>query len=328
MPALNKHLSYLNQLYFHRKGWHQIMKNELILAKADRTRNALSMSADEFRTRLNRDCFVLWSLPQFNASELTDTPVLPTDAEYVEIKNSDLHGALLSAHFEAGLWPVVYLGENDGHLIRHVCPMMKAEEKISSQGGKFYFYPHVDNPDLRITGEASVPTMGDCPETLTLLCLRKQVNVKTSLLKLDSVIERLPEKTKYILSQPVSSINRPASFEEKFSVEGVPVLVKDNNTWYSRFDWHNTSGMNTEAEDALKIMRECTLDHSLWFDAPLNPGDAITFLNQRTMHTRNAFQPRFDGTDRWLLRVFGLMNRPLDSQLLQSKTCLHHLRTI
>ncbi|MCP1438420.1 hypothetical protein J3D56_001856 [Erwinia persicina] len=304
------------------------MKNGLILTKAGRIRDALPMSTVEFTTGLKRECFVLWSLPQFRADELTKTPLFPSDADLVESKNSDLHGALLSAHFEAGLWPVVYQGENNGHLIRHVCPMMKAEDKISSQGGKYDFYPHVDNPDLPITGETPFSTLGNCPDTLTLLCLRREDNVRTSLLKLDSVIALLSEETKFILTQPFFKVDRPASFEGNASVEGVPVLVAESGVWYSRFDWHNTSGMNPEAENALKIMRELTLDRSLWFDAPLNPGDAITFLNQRTMHTRNAFQPRFDGTDRWLLRVFGLLNRPLNSQLLDAANCLHHLRTI
>lgn len=304
------------------------MKNGLILAKADSIKDALPMSAEEFKTRLSTDCFVLWSLPQFKASELAETPMYASDAQEVEKKNSDLHGAYLAAHLAAGLWPVVYQGENDGHLIRHVCPMKKAEEAISSQGGKFDFYPHVDNPDLRITGEKPLSTMGSCPETLTLLCLRKEENVKTSLLKLDAVIEQLTEETKLVLTQPLFRVNRPASFESNAFVEGVPVLVLNNAVWYSRFDWHNISGMTAEAEKALNIMRQFTLDRSLWLDVPLNPGDAITFLNQRTMHTRNAFQPRFDGTDRWLLRVFGLLARPLQSQLLTPESCLHHLRTI
>lgn len=304
------------------------MKNELILTKADRIRDVLPMSSEEFKNKLNRDCFVLWSLPQFKADELTETPVLPSYADYVERKNSDLHGALLSAHFEAGLWPVVYQGENNGHLIRHVCPMMKSEDKVSSQGGKFDFYPHVDNPDLRITGEKISHRKGHCPDTLTLLCLRKEANVKTSLLKLDAVLALVSDTDKALLAQPVFSVKRPASFEKGSSVDGVPILVHNNNRWYSRFDWHNTRGMNSEAESALKNLRELTLDRSFWFDVPLNPGEAVTFLNQRTMHTRNAFEPRFDGTDRWLLRVFGLTQRPLDSQLLEPESCLHHLRTI
>ncbi|WP_241585973.1 hypothetical protein [Rosenbergiella epipactidis] len=83
------------------------------------------------------------------------------DAQLVELKNSDLHGAYLSADFDAGIWPVVYQGENNGHLIRHVYPSKTAEGKISSQVGKFDFYPHVDNPDLKITVEDSISNIGN-----------------------------------------------------------------------------------------------------------------------------------------------------------------------
>lgn len=94
------------------------MNNGLILTKADSIRDALPISAGEFTTRLKRDSFVLWSLPQFRADELAEPPLFPADADLVESKNSDLHGTLLSAHFEAGLWPVVYQGENNDHLSR------------------------------------------------------------------------------------------------------------------------------------------------------------------------------------------------------------------
>ncbi len=86
--------------------------------------------------------------------------------------------------------------------------------------------------------------------------------------------------------------------------------------------------MTLEAEASLEKMRFITLEHDLWFNVPLEPGDAVTFLNQRTMHTRNAFEPRFDGTDRWLLRIFAMKRRPTDTQLVDSSVCLHHLRTI
>lgn len=123
------------------------MKNGIILSIADRIKDALPIPTDEFRKRLEEDCYVIWKLPHFDAQEITQTPVVPSYADYVESKNAALHGAYLSAHFQAGLWPVVYQGENNGHLIRHVCPMLQAEEKISSQGAKYDFYPHVDNPD-------------------------------------------------------------------------------------------------------------------------------------------------------------------------------------
>ena len=54
-------------------------------------------------------------------------------ADYVESK-MQRYMALIFLHFQAGLWPVVYQGENNGHLIRHVCPMLRAEENKFSGG--------------------------------------------------------------------------------------------------------------------------------------------------------------------------------------------------
>jgi hypothetical protein len=32
----------------------------------------------------------------------------------------------------------------------------------------------------------------------------------------------------------------------------------------------------------------------------------LIFKNQQTFHARDAFTPRFDGLDRWMIRVFGI----------------------
>jgi L-asparagine oxygenase len=32
----------------------------------------------------------------------------------------------------------------------------------------------------------------------------------------------------------------------------------------------------------------------------------LIFKNQRVTHSRESFAPRFDGADRWLLRLFGI----------------------
>lgn len=81
------------------------------------------------------------------------------------------------------MYPVVYQGENDGRLIRHVVPRVGLETQISFYGSSLDFYPHVDNPDLRLRGEDGFRS--PVPDTLSLLCLRQQDNVATSILKLD-----------------------------------------------------------------------------------------------------------------------------------------------
>ena len=38
----------------------------------------------------------------------------------------------------------------------------------------------------------------------------------------------------------------------------------------------------------------------------LEPGDLLVFDNRRSAHARSAYTPRFDGSDRWLLRALVL----------------------
>lgn len=62
------------------------MKNGIILSIADRIKDALPIPTDEFRKRLEEDCYVIWKLPHFDAQEITQTPVVPSYADYVESK--------------------------------------------------------------------------------------------------------------------------------------------------------------------------------------------------------------------------------------------------
>ncbi len=50
---------------------------------------------------------------------------------------------------------------------------------------------------------------------------------------------------------------------------------------------------------------EITNDPSLYTAVALRPGDLLVLDNRRAVHARTAFTPRFDGTDRWLQRVYG-----------------------
>ncbi|WP_207132665.1 hypothetical protein, partial [Klebsiella pneumoniae] len=65
------------------------MKNGIILSIADRIKDTLPIPTDEFRKRLEEDCYVIWKLPQFDAQEITQTPVIPSYADYVESKNAE-----------------------------------------------------------------------------------------------------------------------------------------------------------------------------------------------------------------------------------------------
>ena len=263
-----------------------------------------------------------------------DSSLPPTPVENGFLSAESLFSSsinLLGYISALNLYPVVYQGENDGQLIRHVVPKKGLETEISSYGSHQTFFPHADNPDLRLRGEKNYPSLfcqTPVPDTLTLLCLRQHENVATSILLLDDVLSDLSAEELHLLQEPQFTISRPASFQDGHLLHHLPVLVRqEDGVYHSRFDYHNVSSSSPQHESALNRFKSLALDEKKWKALYLRPGQAVTFNNQRTLHTRNGFQPRFDGKDRWLLRVFGLYQPPQSSYLF-SASCNHHLKTI
>ncbi|HCT73376.1 MAG TPA: hypothetical protein DF294_05165 [Psychrobacter sp.] len=224
------------------------------------------------------------------------------------------------------LYPVVYLGENEGRLVRHVVPKSGLENEISSYGSEKDFFPHVDNPDLKIRCEENSYFQSPCPDTLTLLCLRQVKGVATSLIFLKDVVSDLDEEDLELLQQNRYQVKRPASFSTNdTTLSNIPILVKDKKGDYlSRFDYHNVYSDSFSHNKALEKFKSISLQPEKWKTFYLKPGQAITFDNQKLLHTRNSFSPTLDGNDRWLLRVFGLFQKP-NPKFLVSENCNHHL---
>lgn len=254
-------------------------------------------------------------------------PQTPTDTGYVAEELIPKAVSGLMGHLSnLRVYPVVYQGENDGRLIRHVVPRQNMEHSISSYGSKESFLPHVDNPDLSLRSEIDKNSTSPCPDTLSLLYLRQQQGVATSIIKLTDVLSDLSELDIKLLQDAVFNVSRPASFKNKSTATNLPLVDYYDGNYISRFDYHNVYSDSQEHQKALEKLKASALDSSKWLTFYLNPSQVITFDNQRVFHTRNGFTPRFDGSDRWLLRVFGLYNKPSD-QYLHSSQCSHHLKS-
>lgn len=276
---------------------------------------------DEDRKKLKGGGFIVSELEI--DENLPQTPIETGFVENSIIPKSSIN--LLGYVYSLGLFPVVYQGENNGRLIRHVVPRIGLEHQISSYGSSLSFYPHLDNPDLRLRGE--VNARSPVPDTLSLLCLRQQDDVATSLLRLDDILDDLTEDEIKILEEAEFTVDRPASFVEKESIEGLPLLCKNGDGLYvSRFDYHNVRTNSFRHNEVLSKFKKSSLNPKKWISLCLKPGQVVTFDNQRMLHTRNGFKPKFDGTDRWLLRVFGLFEQCSDDYLVDD-ICKHHLHT-
>lgn len=257
--------------------------------------------------------------------KLPNTPI-----EEAYISNSEIpvaSQAILRFLQEIDVFPVVYEGENDGKLIRHVVPKSSNSDVISSHGSLLTFFPHVDNPDLKLRYEVNHWISTPCPDTLSLFCLRNQPDVYTSLIKLEDVLSDLSDKTINILKAPNFGVYRPASFgKDQIVTNQLPLLVEnDSGDLISRFDYHNVKSSDEDSSHALEEFKKSVLDRNKWVHYDLKPKECITFDNQKYLHSRNNFTPLGNGNDRWLLRVFGLYQKPLLNMSVNSD--IHHLKT-
>ena len=233
---------------------------------------------------------------------------------------------LTAIHALLGLHPVVYEGENDGEIVRNVVPAKKSANAISSHGSKVAFGGHVDNPDLPFFDNVEVHSVS-IPDNLSLYCLKQQSpSVSTDVIQLDDIVEKMSHADTSLLMKPVFIIERPASFSgytENY-VQNVPLLARNNRGQYiSRFDTHRVSSKDKAAASALAEFRKIGADENLKLKLDLECGDFVIFKNKRTLHSRGAFNPVFDGNDRWLLRVFSMNALPHTEILVQPEDPAH-----
>lgn len=192
--------------------------------------------------------------------------------------------------------PIGYADEKEGVLIHNVIPVAGQETKQENTGSRQFLEFHTENGFHPYK-----------PDYVSLLCLKSDHDGEaiTATAGIANALPYLNQEHKHILQQPIFRTHSPSSFrnEEKFSppmpiltydVHGKPLLRAD--AIRMKF---NMSEENVAAFDALtKALIRVTIG------VKLQPGDLIVIDNNRAMHARTGFIPRFDGEDRWLQRLF------------------------
>ncbi|GEM77670.1 TauD/TfdA family dioxygenase [Vibrio sagamiensis] len=231
---------------------------------------------------------------------------LKCDEENIE-NNSldmDLRLCFISSVFKClEINPITYEGENNGYLFRKVTPVKSFEKTKSSFGGKEELGFHVDNNHLSLTPEASEEGKSKAPDYLSLLCIRNNEKVPTIISDINQAIKSLTENELNILLDKRYTIDYPDSFKVSGKVEA-PVLVKSEEGFYSRFDYAFTTPNDKDAKKAFDKLNQILTENSQ--DINLDSGDLIIFRNQKVVHGRKKFNPKYDGFDRFLIRLFGV----------------------
>ncbi|SIR83751.1 Taurine catabolism dioxygenase TauD, TfdA family [Moraxella cuniculi DSM 21768] len=156
-------------------------------------------------------------------------------------------------------------------------------------------------------------------------CPKTHEAVATSIIRLDDALDDLSNVHLQRLQEPCFDIHRPASFQNHAVCRNLPLIVRHDGYFVSRFDYHNVHTTSPEHIDALNSFKALSTQQKHWRKITLTAGQVLSFDNQRVLHTRSDFSPKFDSTDRWLVRVFGLYQAP-DHRHFFADGCRHHLK--
>jgi alpha-ketoglutarate-dependent taurine dioxygenase len=188
--------------------------------------------------------------------------------------------------------PVGYAPEHGGGLVQNLVPTQDAVDRQTSTSSGVQLAFHTET--------AFHPHR---PRYLLLLCLRGDAAGRTLLCSIPHAVHQLPPDQVEILRQPRFDTGVDESFGRTSRRIGpFAVLAGDPDRPYVTFDADLTAGLDDEANDALVALRAAV--DECYLEVTLEAGDLLVVDNAITVHGRSPFPARFDGTDRWLQRVF------------------------
>lgn len=192
--------------------------------------------------------------------------------------------------------PVGYMQEKGGSIIQDLFPLKVAEAKQVSGSSAV---------DLEFHTELAFHPF--LPSHVLLLGLRAdpEGRAKTFFSGIRRIYSKLSSAERKILFSEQFRTGIDYSFDSTYSLRGngplLSVLYGDPGDPYLRYDLDLMVGETTEAQKALLRLTDLILAERRF--VVIQPGSLVILDNRRAVHGRSQFQARYDGNDRWLLRM-------------------------
>ena len=226
-----------------------------------------------------------------------EIPATPTSDKEVQLPEAEKTMREYVSHYGS---PFGYIQEQGDTVFQQIVPVKDLESvQISSSS--------VAELDLH-TETAFHPYP---PDYVFLLCLRGDPTAFTTYANLDTILKKLGETTRKVLRQPWFTTRIDTSFilkgQQDKSIE-IPILrgeSQDTRIVYDKFLMGATSTAARKALDELNQAIKSSVKK-----VALKSGELMIIDNRKTVHGRLPFTPRYDGTDRWLMRTLVMKQLP------------------
>ncbi|WP_167474267.1 TauD/TfdA family dioxygenase [Nocardia arthritidis] len=190
--------------------------------------------------------------------------------------------------------PFTFRSLIDGRLVEHIVPVAGHEDDQNGGGSTAALQWHVEDGFT-----------DDRCDYFGLLCLRGHPGAATVLASARNL--DLPDEITAVLRQPRFIMVPSAEHDLPHPVDLVaaPILTGPEDDPEICFDaiYQRPADPDDRQAAAAMIALTAALDRAA-IGHHARPGDLLLVDNRRTVHGRTVFQPRYDGTDRWLLRTY------------------------
>ena len=193
---------------------------------------------------------------------------------------------------------IAYEAEGTGNLFQDIIPLKTMEKEQTSLGS---------NTELEIHTEQAFSKLR--PDILSLACLRGDLNAYTHIFPIQSILKNITKQEYELLQKPLWYTEVDLSFKLSTNTEfidgnlrgPIPIISNQPNQTLV-FDQDLMSSPYPDAKVMIKKIINLYYQHKLRHN--LKPGEIILIDNNRALHGRSAFFPRYDGKDRFLIRCF------------------------
>jgi len=249
---------------------------------------------ENFYKNGNKNGFLLIKNIPINISEIEKTP----ESNNLYIGETSLLAIIQSIFLNFIGDIIAYEAEGSGHLFQDIVPVKNMENNQTSVGSNIELEVHVEQAFSKLK-----------PDILCLGCLKGDINAFTYILPVGKIIENLSKEEFEMLFKPLWKTGVDLSFKVNgFDfIEGdirgpLSILSGFKDDPFLLFDQDLMFGITEEATNIIKKIIDIYYNNRIKHN--LQSGEIILIDNNRSIHGRSSFYPKYDGNDRFLVRCF------------------------
>jgi L-asparagine oxygenase len=214
---------------------------------------------------------------------------------------------------------IAYEAEGYGRLFQDIVPIQSMATEQTSVGSNIELEVHVEQAFSNLR-----------PDIISLGCLKGDKDAFTYILPVEKIIENVNKQENKSLFEPLWKTGIDLSFKINGNefIEGdirgpLAILNGSHEDPSLIFDQDLMFGITEESNKIMKKIIDIYYQNRIQHN--LQPGEIILLDNNRAIHGRSSFFPKYDGNDRFLVRAFGTFNyekskyaRPNDSRTISA----------